>query len=276
MKTKLRYSGMLGAAITGAALLGGGAAWAQSAPETLAAGDETAPADETKDVIIVTGTRLTGLSAADSPAPIQVLDIGTLEDVGHPDLLKALALAVPSFNAQAFGGDMANMTLSAKLRGVSPNHTLVLLNGKRRHGTANLAVLGGPYQGGAAADLNFIPLASVDHVEVLLEGAAAQYGSDAIAGVINIIQKQSDSGGQIAISGGEYFDGGGTTGDITANIGMKPTENSYLNLTAEAKYHDFSFSATWIRALSTPPSTQHRLHGCRIIPASPMLKTIRT
>ena len=241
MKTKIKYSGMLGAVLAGAALLGGGAAWAQSGPDVAAAGDEATPVDTTKDVIIVTGTRLTGLAAVDSPAPIQVLDIGTLEDAGHPDLLKALALAVPSFNAQAFGGDMANMTLSAKLRGVSPNHTLVLLNGKRRHGTANLAVLGGAYQGGAAADLNFVPLASVDHVEVLLEGAAAQYGSDAIAGVINIIQKQADSGGQIAISGGEYIDGGGTTGDITANLGAKPTENSYLNLTAEVKYHGFSF-----------------------------------
>ena len=241
MKIKLRYSGMLGAAFVSAALLGGGAAWAQSGPDVATAGDEAAPADTTKDVIIVTGTRLTGLAAIDSPAPIQVLDIGTLEDAGHPDLMKALALAVPSFNAQAFGGDMANMTLSAKLRGVSPNHTLVLLNGKRRHGTANLAVLGGPFQGGAAADLNFIPLASVEHVEVLLEGAAAQYGSDAIAGVINIIQKTADTGGQIAISGGEYIDGGGKTGDITANIGTKPTENSFLNLTAEAKYHGFSF-----------------------------------
>ncbi len=136
MKNKLRYSGMLGAAFVGAALLGGGAAWAQSGPDVAAAGDEAAPADTSKDVIIVTGTRLTGLAAIDSPAPIQVLDIGTLEDAGHPDLMKALALAVPSFNAQAFGGDMANMTLSAKLRGVSPNHTLVLLNGKAssRHG----------------------------------------------------------------------------------------------------------------------------------------------
>ena len=119
--------------------------------------------------------------------------------MGQPDLIQALAQNVPSFNAQAFGGDTANLTLSAKLRGLSPNHALVLVNGKRRHGTSNLAVLGGPFQGGAAADLNFIPLGSIDHIEVLLEGAAAQYGSDAIAGVINIIQKQADSGGEFRL-----------------------------------------------------------------------------
>jgi iron complex outermembrane receptor protein len=67
----------------------------------------------------------------------------------------------------------------------------VLVNGKRRHGTSNLAVLGGPYQGGAAADLNYIPVAAIDHIEVLQDGAAAQYGTDAIAGVVNIILKRT-------------------------------------------------------------------------------------
>ena len=111
-----------------------------------------------------------------------------------PDLMNALANVVPSFTAQAFGGDMANQTLQAKMRGLSPNHTLVLVNGKRRHTTASLAILGGPYQGGAGVDLNFIPVDSIDHVEVLTEGAAAQYGTDAIAGVINIIMKKQPVG----------------------------------------------------------------------------------
>jgi iron complex outermembrane receptor protein len=197
------------------------------------------------EAVIVTGTRTTGMRAVDSPAPITVLGADVLKKTGQPDLIQALAQNVPSFNAQAFGGDTAALTLSAKLRGVSPNHTLVLLNGKRRHGTANLAVLGGAYQGGAAADLNFIPLASVEHVEVLLEGAAAQYGTDAIAGVINIIQKKATSGGEVIINGGGYMDGGGTTGSFSANIGMAPTENSYLNLTGETKYHGYSFRGAY-------------------------------
>jgi iron complex outermembrane receptor protein len=245
MKSHLLYSRLVTAAALAA--LGAGQALAQSAPAPDVLADTTAadvPDQQNQDkaeIIIVTGTRVTGLVAADSPAPIQVLDIGTLEDVGQPDLIQALAQNIPSFTAQSFGGDTAALTLSAKLRGVSPNHALVLVNGKRRHGTANLAVLGGPYQGGAGADLNFIPVASIDHVEVLLDGAAAQYGSDAIAGVINIIQKTADSGGSITASGGMYFDGGGETGDLTGSAGWKPFDNAFVNFAFESKFHDFSF-----------------------------------
>ena len=190
--------------------------------------------------VIVTGTRQAGLKAVDSPAPVQVVDAGTLRRVGQPNLIQALAQNVPSLNAQAFGGDTANLTLSLKLRGLSPNHTLVLINGKRRHGTANLAVLGGPYQGGASADLNFVPLASIDHVEVLQDGAAAQYGTDAIAGVVNIILKKNATGGSISATGGAYQNGGGDTAAVTANIGFQPVPNAYVNITAESKFHGSS------------------------------------
>ncbi|HEY5409330.1 MAG TPA: TonB-dependent receptor plug domain-containing protein [Caulobacteraceae bacterium] len=113
------------------------------------------------DEIIVTGTRVAGLRAVDSPAPIQVLGAPALARVGSSGLIQALALNTPSFNAQAIGGDMANETLSARLRGLSPNHVLVLINGKRRHGTANLAILSSVFQGGAAADLDMIPVAAI-------------------------------------------------------------------------------------------------------------------
>lgn len=205
------------------------------------------------DAVIVTGTRTTGLRAVDSPAPIQVLDDTALQRVGQSDLIQAIAQNVPSFNAQAFGGDTANLTLSAKLRGLSPNHALVLINGKRRHGTSNLAVLGGPFQGGATADLNFIPLAGVDHVEVLQEGAAAQYGTDAIAGVINIILKDQTEGGTVIASGGKYMSGGGDTFDLTANVGFAPFENAFLNLTFDGRYHDYTFRGDVDpRATNTP------------------------
>ncbi len=193
------------------------------------------------DAIIVTGTRTTGLRAVDSPAPVQVLGADVLKRTGQPDLRDALAQNVPSFTAQAFGGDTAAFNLSIKLRGVSPNHALVLVNGKRRHGTANVAVSGGPYGGGAAADLSLIPVTSIDHVEVLLDGAAAQYGTDAIAGVVNIIQKKNGSGGSINVNSGKYFDGGGLTADFMANVGITPFDKAYLNLSFETKYHDFSF-----------------------------------
>ena len=209
-----------------------GAAFAASSP---------APAETTvSQEIIVTGTRVAGLRAVDSPAPIQLLGAPALARVGSPGLIQALALSAPSFNAQAIGGDMANETLSARLRGLSPNHVLVLINGKRRHGTANLAILSSVFQGGAAADLNMIPVAAIDHIEVLQDGAAAQYGSDAIAGVINIILKSSPSGGSMAASGGHYFDEGGATAALEGNVGLGASSKGFLNLTAEGRFHDYS------------------------------------
>ncbi|RZT06201.1 iron complex outermembrane recepter protein [Duganella sp. CF402] len=190
--------------------------------------------------VIVTGTRSSGIKVENSASPIQVLDAASLQRTGQPDLIQALAQNLPSFTAQAFGGDTANLTLSARLRGLSPNNTLVLINGKRRHGTSNLAVLGGPYQGGAAADLNYIPVSAIDHIEVLQDGAAAQYGSDAIAGVVNIILKSNNHGGTATATGGGYVDGGGRTADASANIGLEPFADAYLSLTAESKYHGYS------------------------------------
>ncbi|MFS2137118.1 TonB-dependent receptor plug domain-containing protein [Duganella sp. Dugasp56] len=217
-----------------------GAAFAANA----AADDAAVPADAANatsaGAVIVTGTRSSGIKVENSASPIQVLDAASLQRTGQPDLIQALAQNLPSFTAQAFGGDTANLTLSARLRGLSPNNTLVLINGKRRHGTANLAVLGGPYQGGAAADLNYIPVSAIDHIEVLQDGAAAQYGSDAIAGVINIILKSNNHGGTASATGGGYVDGGGRTGDASANVGVEPFKDAFLSLTAESKYHGYS------------------------------------
>lgn len=242
------------AGISGAALLTAATeVHAQSTPAATAAASADAAQVE---AVIVTGTRLTGLRAVDSPAPVQVLESSALQRVGQSDLIQAIAQNIPSFNAQAFGGDTANLTLSARLRGLSPNHTLVLINGKRRHGTANLAVLGGPYQGGASADLNFIPLSAVDHVEVLQDGAAAQYGTDAIAGVVNIILKDKGAGGSVVASGGKFFDGGGETADISANVGFAPTDKAYVNLTFESRWHSHTFRGdTDPRTINTPYNT---------------------
>jgi iron complex outermembrane receptor protein len=194
------------------------------------------------DEIIVTGSRQAGLKASDSPAPIQILSADALKAAsGNPDLMATLAQVVPSLTVEAFGGDMANQTLLAKLRGLSPNHVLVLINGKRRHTTANIAVLQSAYQGGAGVDLNFIPVDAIDHIEVLTDGAAAQYGTDAIAGVINIILKKNSSGGLVTGTYGQYGnDGGGKTEDVSANAGFEPTEGGYFNLTGEFHNHGHS------------------------------------
>jgi len=206
-----------------------------------AADDATVP-DAGLDEVIVTGTREVGVKALDSATPIQIVTADALKASGSPDLMAALATLVPSLQMQAFGADMAGQTLQARLRGVSPNDVLVLVNGKRRHTTANLAVdTGSPFQGGAGVDLNFIPLDAIDHVEVLTDGAAAQYGSDAIAGVINIILKKNSSGGSLAGTYGQYGnDGGGKTEDVSGNAGFAPTEGGYFNITGDFRNHGHS------------------------------------
>ncbi|WP_404711831.1 TonB-dependent receptor plug domain-containing protein [Sphingomonas sp. MMS24-J13] len=214
-----------------AALIGG----AQSAFAEDAAGS-AAPAPESE--IIVTGTRLVGMTAAESAAPIKLVGSDAISHVGQPNLNQVLTQLVPSFTAEGFGGDAANLTLSAALRGLSPNDTLVLVNGKRRHGTANLHVLSSPFQGGAAPDLDFITPASIDHIEVLEDGAAAQYGSDAIAGVINIILKKK-AGGELSATGGTYYKGDGKTYSGSVNYGIT-NDRGYLNLTGFYRFHDFS------------------------------------
>ncbi|MEP6784433.1 MAG: TonB-dependent receptor [Sphingomonadales bacterium] len=204
-----------------------------------------APADAPADVeagseIIVTGTRVTGITVAESATPIKVLGEEALSRVGQPNLNQVLTQLVPSFTAQAFGGDTANLTLSARLRGLSPNHTLVLINGKRRHGTANLAVLGGPYQGAATADLDLISPSAIKRIEVLEDGAAAQYGSDAIAGVINIILKDDDEGGDGYVTAGKQYATGGDTYAATLHLATKIGEDGFLNMTVFHRYHNFT------------------------------------
>src|ERR1700733_16136741 len=193
----LRNSLLVGASVSAFALPAG-PAFAQSASQEA-------------ETVIVTGTRVQGMTAADSAAPIQVLGTDALtHGTGSADLRQQLGQTVPSFVAQQFGGDTANLTLSAALRGLSPNDTLVLVNGHRRHYTGNLHVdSGGFAAGSSSADLSFIPEAAIDHVEVLLDGAAAQYGTDAISGVVNIILKHKSSGGQFSATAGNYYNNGG-------------------------------------------------------------------
>src|SRR6202453_1739864 len=207
-------------------------------PSLAAPADATSAPSSDMQEVVVTGTRQSGVAAADSPAPIQIVSSESLRSTGAPDLRTALAQLVPSLQMEAFGFDEGGQTLLARLRGLSPNHVLVLVNGKRRHTTANLAVdSGSPYQGGAGVDLNFIPLDAIDHIEVLTEGAAAQYGTDAIAGVINIILKKNSSGGKLDGTYGKYYDGGGNTGDVSGNAGFEPLDGSYLNITGESRNH---------------------------------------
>jgi iron complex outermembrane recepter protein len=236
--TRIFLSTLLAPALgAGGLVLGAGGA-ALGADQSASGGDQSASLEE----VIVTGTRVQGLKAADSLAPIQIVGSDALGKVGEFDISEGLLQTVPSFNfgAGASNGDVAALFSYARLRGLSPNDTLVLVDGKRRHGTANLVVDPGQYQGGAGADLSLIPLAAIDHIEVLTDGAAAQYGTDAIAGVINIILKHDDHGGLLTATGGQYFSHEGNTGDASVNFGLAPIPNSFLNITGEVKVHGHS------------------------------------
>jgi iron complex outermembrane receptor protein len=208
-----------------------------------------------KDDIIVTGTRQTGVRAADSAAPVQVFNAEALARVGQPNLNQVLTQLAPSFTAQAFGGDASNLTLTAKLRGLSANHVLILINGKRRHGTANLHVASGPFQGGAAPDLDLIPPEAIERIEVLQDGAAAQYGSDAIAGVINIILKSDRTGGAASATAGQYYAGDGTTAAGSVRLAVPLGESGFLDVTGFHRFHDFSQRAGADRRLVAPDGT---------------------
>ena len=172
--------------------------------------------------VIVTGTRVKGMTAADSAAPITLLSTDALtQGVGSTDLREALGSTVPAFSAQQTGGDTAEFTLVAALDGLSPNDTLVLVNGKRRHYSGNLHVDAGGFGGGSdPTDLAMIPEAAIDHVEVLQEGAAAQYGTDAIAGVVNIILKDKSAGGVVSATAGQTYARQGAKSDVSGNIGL--------------------------------------------------------
>ncbi len=188
--------------------------------------------------IIVTGTRAAGQQAAQSAAPIQLVSEEALTHVAQPNLNQALTQLVPSFQAQTQGTDMASFSLSARLRGISPNHTLVMVNGKRRHGNSILQVINGAFGGSAAPSIDLIPPDIVKRIEVLQDGAAAQYGSDAIAGVINIILKSDNSGGTIKATAGQYYDGEGTTYSASGNVGIPIGENGYLDLSLFHRRND--------------------------------------
>ncbi len=161
-----------------------------------------APAEET---IIVTGTRRTNRTVADSTVPVDVFPIETLTQSGFTETSRLLAEQVPSFNfPQPSIADGTDVIRPATLRGLNPDQVLVLVNGKRRHVSALLNINGSVGRGSAAVDINQIPSIAIERVEVLRDGAAAQYGSDAIAGVINFGLRDAREGGQFTVTYGQF------------------------------------------------------------------------
>ncbi len=213
-----------------AALLSAGFAPSVLAQAVSDADEVMAGAGEIIEEIITTGTRRTRMAVSSSPAPIQLINADALKESGAPDLMNTIAMTVPSYNASQRGTDAANQTLTASMRSLSPNHALVLINGKRRHITSNV----GASSGSAAADLSFIPTSAIARVEVLTDGAAALYGSDAIAGVVNIVLDNDYTSGGVRTNVSEYADGGGFTTNVQGKVGFG-SDAAYVNLSMEVE-----------------------------------------
>lgn len=164
-----------------------------------------AGADEGETVLIVTGTRRANRTVAESPVPIDVITSDQLRQSGLVETARLLRDLVPSLNfPQPSITDGTDAIRPATLRGLGPDQTLVLINGKRRHGAALLNLNGSVGRGSTAVDLNQIPASSIGRVEVLRDGAAAQYGSDAIAGVINFQLNDARKGGRLFVNYGGF------------------------------------------------------------------------
>jgi len=197
---------------------------------------DVAVADAPRDAIIVTGTRRTDRTVSESTVPVDVFSADDLKSQASSDIKTAIKNLVPSFNLQRNAlFDGSAFVRPPTLRGLPPDETLVLINGKRVHRSALVQVSGGSLALGAqGADLSQIPGAAVQRVEILRDGAAAQYGSDAIAGVINFALKSNAEGLSLNARYGEYYAGDGRDIQLSGNWGLKlGHEGGFINLTGE-------------------------------------------
>ena len=208
---------------------------------------DAAADDEAAPTIIVTGTRSASRTVEKSPVPVDVLTSDAITEGGQVETNKILNKLVPSFNfPQPAIADGSDALRPATLRGLGPDQTLVLVNGKRRHVSALLNINGTVGRGSAAVDMNAIPALAIDRIEVLRDGASSQYGSDAIAGVINIRLKTTSEGGRAAISYGKYSTTIAGVDNVTGLVtsGGQPqlmtTDSRYFQATVdgERKAHD--------------------------------------
>ena len=200
---------------------------------------ESADQDVIKlEEVIVVGSRVPTRSAHDSPVPVDVIEGKDMRNYGVRDMNSLLRASVPSYNVnQQPIGDAATLVRPANLRGLPPDSTLILVNGKRRHRGSVLTFLGGGISDGAhAPDLAVIPAIALKRVEVLRDGAAAQYGSDAVAGVMNFQLKDAPDSGTAETRWGRYYAGDGDTASIAANFGV-PLDLPFI----QSGFANFSF-----------------------------------
>ena len=195
---------------------------------------EAAPTAEEESITVI-GSRGKARTDVDRPVPVDVVSTEDLAATGQTDLGQQVQFTSPSFNSSKYGVNGAtNFADPASLRGLAPDQVLLLINGHRRHQFSALNLNVSPGLGTVVSDLNSIPTAAVQRIEVLRDGAAAQYGSDAIAGIVNLALKDSDEGGSVGITTGLNKEGDGFTIKGSINHGLKLGSNGgFINYTLE-------------------------------------------
>jgi iron complex outermembrane recepter protein len=205
-------------------------------PSAESTAKDSKPVDATNklDSIVVIGSRRSNASSTDTTVPVDFIPLAKAAETGGQfDLAQSLQYLSPSFNStRQTGADGADLVDSAALRGLGSDQTLVLVNGKRRHSTALVNIFGARNRGNTGTDLNAIPLLAIENVQVLRDGAAAQYGSDAIAGVIDIGLKKR-KGCEAAFGFGQYSAGDGKNYLASAYCGFAVGNDGVIALTAE-------------------------------------------
>lgn len=191
--------------------------------------------NEVIEEVVVLGSRSRARSVTDSAVPVDVISVDEFINQGDTDLSNLIRNVVPSYNVNSQPiSDAATIVRPANLRGLAPDHTLVLVNGKRRHRAAVIYWLGnGVSDGAQGPDLSVIPSIALKQVEVLRDGASAQYGSDAIAGVMNFVLKDNNSGGSAEVRYGSFYEGDGDQLTIAGNIGLPLGQSGFANLSLE-------------------------------------------
>lgn len=192
-------------------------------------------AENDVEEVVVLGSRRAARSATDSAVPVDVIGGEDFVNQGSTDLSTLLRNVVPSYNVNTQAiADAATLVRPANLRGLAPDHTLVLVNGKRRHRAAVISWLGnGVADGSQGPDISQIPAIALKQVAVLRDGAAAQYGSDAIAGVMNFVLNDSNEGASFEARYGEFYEGDGATYSIAGNAGFAFTDDGFFNVSFE-------------------------------------------
>ena len=206
---------------------------------------QLAVVSEVVDVQANVGTRSAGVRPLESSVPVELVLGERLRTSGQIETGRALQMQAPSFNfSSSTISDGTDALRPATLRGMGPDQTLVLVNGKRRHNSALLHVNTSVGRGTAGTDMNAIPIAAIERIEVLRDGAAAQYGSDAIAGVINLVLKSSP-GFTMDTSWGQTYAGDGDTFVHSMNGGWASEEGAFFNVTFETRLRDRTNRAGW-------------------------------